>query len=111
VEKQPAMACFVAGSTRWLEALFRKNEGGTDVGHDLSKVLRIESTSNTPHDNAKRSKISTSLSDLPCSATSSFSTKAVPLFSTKLQKRRDRDVAECLAYDALPQAKRARPFT
>jgi hypothetical protein len=28
VEVQPAMACFVAGSTRWLDALFRSNGGG-----------------------------------------------------------------------------------
>jgi hypothetical protein len=28
VESQPAMACFVAGSTRWLDGLFKSNGGG-----------------------------------------------------------------------------------
>jgi hypothetical protein len=82
------MSCFVAGDSRWLDALFNDIEGGNkwndnnreaclgDVGIEpefssSTKILRIES---------------------PPMAQSS-------LFSSKIQRRRDRDWTECQKHE------------
>jgi hypothetical protein len=84
------MSCFVAGASRWLEALFIGNKGGSD-GSDASKVVWDES-------------ILPSLSMMKAPP-AVLTPSAQPLFSSKIQKRRERDVADCLAFDALPQLK------
>jgi hypothetical protein len=63
VEKQPAMSCFVAGTSRWLDALFTGNEGGIDGCADASKVVGDESILPSPI--AKRSKIGEKMMKAP----------------------------------------------
>jgi hypothetical protein len=78
VERQPAMSCFVAGGSRWLDALFSGNEGGKET-----KELRISSENSG---DTKRPRVESP-------------SKAQPLFSSKIQKRRDRDLSACHAQD------------
>ena len=123
VEAQPAMACFVAGSTRWLAALFEHNGGGGSFSDssfsDSSKFassLKKDVTSDsilphllgsetgsfiTPNDSILGSNKKAKHEGSP-----SICQSGSELFTSKLQKRRNRDRAECLEYENAIQAKK-----
>ena len=93
------MACFVAGGARWLDTLFRSNEGGGRVksSSDDSSCLLIEPIT---HDQeylsylAKRSKIGS-----PIPSVLSCSSEGRQILVSKVQGRRNRDIAGCQAYE------------
>jgi hypothetical protein len=84
VERQPAMACFVGGGERWLKALFQDNGGGHKEGH-----VEMEPCSSY----TKRSRSESSKTESPSRA------DEPSLYSSKIQRRRERDWKECQKHE------------
>jgi hypothetical protein len=59
LQQQPAMACFVAGATRWLTALLNNNEGGMKEEMKAERGMKeeIKAENNKEKQEAKKEEI------------------------------------------------------
>jgi hypothetical protein len=98
VAKQPAMACFVAGATRWLTALFSDNEGGKKRDYETSKKRDFEIPEPKMRKKGRVNSLLLASTDLPPINTSKLAPSQI-----KIDLRRARAIKESQKYDSIQE--------